>query len=304
MTATTRKPATKAAKAAPNRGSKNGVRTARTPAMPPQPKATVETVTPDMAGDWLDRNTHNRPLYQSQVDHLVGVIQRGEWALNGDAIRFATDGTLLDGQHRLWAILESKTACETLVIRGLPTEAQETMDQGRRRNLRDYLALRGEKNSSRLAAVVNYWWRYERGHVRPGGPKPTIHQALATLDEHPTLRDAALGVQGLYSVLGLPVPIGAACYYEFHSINEEQAEDFFARLRSGKDLSEGDPILALRRWLEQHRSEQKSGGRSGGVVIHALTIKAWNLHVRGMTCDRLSWKATGMKAEAFPEPEA
>jgi hypothetical protein len=279
---------------------------ARPKAPAPSPtRATVEDITPEMASEWLDSNVHNRPLRQRRVNDLVGIIERGEWLLNGDAIRFAEDGSLLDGQHRLWAVMESGATVPSVVIRGLPSETQETMDMGARRTLADALTLRGETNAARLASTVNYWWRYENGYVRFPSQRPTIAQSMAVLEEHPTLRDATQAVSNIYRTLGWVPSVAASCYYEFQSIDQDAAEEFFQRLRTGEDLPKGSPILAFRRYLEQHRQGTAAGGpRASSLVTHALAIKAWNLHRAGLTTERLSWKATGTKAEAFPEATA
>lgn len=269
--------------------------TTRTPTV----KVTTEKITPDQAAAWLEQNTHNRRLRDSEVQRLAAAIQRGEWVLNGDAIRFAADGSLLDGQHRLWAILTAETTVESVVIRGLPNQAQETMDQGARRNLGDVLRLRGYTSSSALAAGVSYWWRYENGYVRAKGQRPTIPQAIATLEAHPTLVEAVQEAEPCQRLLRMPRGVMTACIYEFRSIDNDLADRFLDRLRTGINLTEGDPVLALRRYLEQHRDT----GGVDPVNLHALTIKAWNACRSGVKVERLSWKATGMKAEGFPEAE-
>lgn len=295
MTATTRKRAA-AKKAAPSNGR-------RTPAKPKVPQVEVLTVTPTMAMDWLEHNVHNRPLRQKRVDDLAAAIERGEWAMNADPVRFATDGTLLDGQHRLWAIATADQAVQVLVVRGLDMQSQETMDMGARRNLRDVLALRGYASGSQLAAAVNYWWRYENGYVRVFTARPTIAQALDTLEQHPTLPSAVRLAEPIFRRFRIQVGPAVATRYEFTSINSEQADDFLGRLLEPKGLHDGSPILALRRWLERRNEQSAGGARSDAVVIHALMNKAWNAYRAGHPVEVLSWKATGLKAEGFPGAE-
>jgi hypothetical protein len=258
--------------------------------------ATRVKMTPAGAEKLLSGNTHNRTLYQADVDALVGAIQRGEWQFNGDPIRLAPDGTLLDGQHRLWAIFLSGVTCDVLLVRGLEKSSQETMDYGRRRNLRDVLKLRGFKDANNLAAVITYWWRYQSGLLRLPG-RPTVRQAIECLAENPTLEDALSRARKMRGVFNLTIGTPTAAYYEFSSINQEQADAFFDSLQSGIDLKDGSPILALRRYLEQHRD---SDVRPSPVVIHALFIKAWNAYRAGAKVSVVNWKATGMKAEGFP----
>jgi len=72
-------------------------------------------------------------------------------------------------------------------------------------------------------------------------------------------------------------------------------------LIGGVALEEKDPVYALRAWLERHQSG-KLGQRASNVVMHAMIVKAWNFWRDGELVDRISWKATGIKAEALPEP--
>ena len=59
-----------------------------------------------------------------QFDELVASIrENGQF----DAI-VLLDGAILDGQHRLWAVIESKTPVETIIIRGIAREAFATID--------------------------------------------------------------------------------------------------------------------------------------------------------------------------------
>lgn len=71
------------------------------------PVFTIETVTPMKAARWLKRNIANRRVSPKVVRNYAGDMSRGEWLLNGEAIKFDRDGNLLDGQHRLGAIVHN-----------------------------------------------------------------------------------------------------------------------------------------------------------------------------------------------------
>lgn len=261
----------------------------------------VKKVTPKVAEDWLGRNSHNRTIRNARVAELAGAIERGEWQFNGDAIRFAEDGSLLDGQHRLWAIIESGKAVETLVIHGLPSDTQETMDTGARRNLKDALTLRGEKNCSKLAAALAHLWRQESGLIRNTGAKPTTAQAIALLDRHPGIRDTVSRAEIVRHRFRVSAAMTAVAWYTLDTIDADDNEAFWSALIEGVNLNEGSPVLALRRWLERQASSAV-GARASSLVAHALIIKAWNAWREGRHVEQLNWKASGMKAEAFPEP--
>ena len=99
----------------------------------------------------------------------------GHWQFNGEAVKFAGDGSLLDGQHRLAAIIEADVVLPLLVVRGLASSAQETVDGGAKRKFSDVLKLRGEPNADHLAAVARRvtLWKRAPGAARSTSSPPT-----------------------------------------------------------------------------------------------------------------------------------
>jgi hypothetical protein len=67
----------------------------------------VQMVTPVKAGEWLQANTPNRPLSKPIVKAFAEAMRRGEWVVTHRGIAFDTNGVLVDGQHRLAAIVEA-----------------------------------------------------------------------------------------------------------------------------------------------------------------------------------------------------
>lgn len=265
--------------------------------MSPSPKTSVAEVvklTPAKAEQLLNVNTHNRPLRNRDVEKLRGAIERGEWQFNGDAIRFAKDGTLLDGQHRLWAIsmAETGTPVEVLIIRDLEPESQLTMDAGARRTLADHLRLMGHMNGLSLAAAINTHWRLVNGLIRTTS-YPTITQALGHFTEHPSIEDALFVSRSYHRRLRGSSAVIACLAYEFGSRDAEAAETFFEQIINGTNLTEDSPTLALRRYLELNNPDP--------TLLMALTIKAWNAYVQGTPMRMVSWRPVGKQAEAFPE---
>lgn len=92
-----------------------------------------ETITPQRAKELLANNFHNRNLSRPRVHYYAELMKRGEWdGENGESIKIAEDGTLVDGQHRLAAIVESGATTVMMVVYNVSMESQETLDQGRK----------------------------------------------------------------------------------------------------------------------------------------------------------------------------
>ena len=127
-----------------------------------QPRVEMIPVSPVDASRILEKNTHNRRLSENQVKRFASDMTEGRWQNNGESIKIATDGTLLDGQHRLWAIVESETTQTMTVVWDLPAESQHTMDMGQTRSAGQMLALTGQKDSILRASVAHMLLRYQR----------------------------------------------------------------------------------------------------------------------------------------------
>ena len=84
-------------------------------------------ITPDMAAQMLERNTMNRNISQLNVTRYANDMASGAWEQNGETIKIAEDGTILDGQHRLWAIIESGVTVTMIVVYNVRKEARETV---------------------------------------------------------------------------------------------------------------------------------------------------------------------------------
>ena len=263
----------------------------------------VERIGPRKAKNMLKLNTHNRNARPTYVARLAGAMERGEWVQNGESIKLNGD-VLLDGQHRLLAIVESGTTQPMLVVRDLPTGAQETLDIGARRNLADILRLRGEVDVNTLAATLNHVWRYRsfRTLRRAPGKEPTPAQALALLEAEPGIRDCLpWGRMVNKAGLGIAPSLTTTIYYLIAEKDSEEAGTFFTRLTSGDLLESTDPIYVLRRLLIRQRTQRSE--RKPGYHLAALTIKAFNAWQQGDKVEALYWRPGGKAKEAFPEIE-
>src|SRR5439155_25117462 len=105
---------------------------------------TVVDVDPATASAWLQRNLHNRHLREEAVSSMARDMAAGRWQYTGEAVKFSKAGNLLDGQHRLAAVVKSETTIPILVVPGLPDSAQEVIDTGAKRTASDVLYLSGE----------------------------------------------------------------------------------------------------------------------------------------------------------------
>lgn len=250
------------------------------------PTAVVVDVTPDLARLWLRNNTHNRKLRERAVADYARDMAASHWNLNGEAIKFATDGTVLDGQHRLRAVIDADVTVQMLIVVGLDPAAQETMDTGRKRTTGDVMGLRGEANANTLAAILRRVWAWQQGDYKFGGNYAATNRECAQLlAEHPELRRSAeIAVRTRNAFPHIPQSSLGTAHHLFSAANVDEAAWFFQRIADGAELSLGHPILALRARVT---SERLDSLRMPEARHMAYLIRTWNAVREGRSLDRL-----------------
>lgn len=121
-----------------------------------------EEITPYIASRWLEVNEENqRKMNSNQVFQYATQMKKGLWMPDtGESIKFSRSRRLIDGQHRLKAIVEADESRVMMVIRGIADENIVKMDQGKKRNLADIFRIQGVEipngfTESMLASVIN-----------------------------------------------------------------------------------------------------------------------------------------------------
>lgn len=260
----------------------------------------IVDITPEAATELLRHNSRNRSLRPDYVRQLAGAMERDEWMVNGEPIQVAIDGTLLNGQHRLNAVVESRQTVPMLVVRGLPPEAQKTMDVGARRTLSDVLSLHGEQYTTSLGAVLTLLYRYRaRTRLDNGRVTPTVPQALALLREEPGVKESVVQAKRIWRITKMRVSVSALLLYLFEEADPGQGEAFFQALCN--PLGEGDASATLKLRAHLDRVSTERNYKFSTPTLSAMTIKAFNAWREGRPIEYLTYRPGGKNPEAFPE---
>ncbi|MGX4688279.1 hypothetical protein [Streptomyces sp. JNUCC 63] len=245
----------------------------------------VVDVSPRLAAEWLTRNTNNRPLSKSTVQQLAGQIQRGEWQLTHQGIAFDEDQVLIDGQHRLAAIVRAGITVPLTVTHGVPRTAFTVMDTGRKRTGRDALALAGEANATHLAAALRglHLYLHAPNSAWSGGSSVTSNdQLLVMLDKHPGIRDALH--HGIALNRGCRITVTAATIGWYVTTDARPDIDQTAweeGVVTGARLDPGDPRLTLRNTMLSLAAGRTHRRRDDSREHLLYYLKAWNAWVEG-----------------------
>jgi hypothetical protein len=248
----------------------------------PSPQFSVEDVDPVLAQTWLNSNTRNRSLRPRRVAALAKDMTNGDFLLTGEAIKFAVDGTLLDGQHRLAAIVESGVTVTLAVIRGLEPITQDVMDTGAARSAGDQLKLAGHSNTTALAALARWVTLWDEGLISSGDWKVyaiTHSEIKRAIEQDPTLAQS-VSIAKRFRGIDMPNAAISTSYHLCRRVDEDGAFEFFSRAADGVSLPPGSPILAMRNRF----SELRRNRTHLTVPIYlSLTLRAWNAWRQGRT---------------------
>lgn len=103
----------------------------------------TELITPQRAEQYLNHNKSNRKLRAGIVEKYTADMKHGRWTQCPVPIAFYADGDIMDGQHRLRAIVESGTKQRFIVARGFQREDGLNVDTGLSRSLVDNARISG-----------------------------------------------------------------------------------------------------------------------------------------------------------------
>lgn len=264
-----------------------------------KPESTWVTVTPETAARWLQANTKNRRLRQADVNRYARDMATNNWLLTGESVKFATDGTLLDGQHRLAAIVKAGVTIALLVVRNVPTDAQGVMDTGRKRTASDALDIAEHKHTSTLAAVAKLALGVEAGVAEPGRFEASHSEITSWVDANPDVEVAVDIARAFARRADCPPAVVAYTFLVLSRVDQSAAVDFWTAASEKVGLTAGDPVIALtNRFAESRRNREALSKR----IYLSLIYRAWNARRAGKTMRFIRVNSPAGGLVPIPEP--
>jgi hypothetical protein len=262
----------------------------------------IRLVSPAHAKALLARNDDNRTVRSRHVRQLAEAMRADHWVFNGETIKIASDGTLLDGQHRLMAVIEAGATLPMTVVEGLPRPVQNSIDTGRKRRLPEVLHIRGYADVYWLATSVNALYRFRATGAFGRGGAPTTPQALELLEREPQIVHSLRVAKNVYHDVHGSVAIFAASHRVFSDHDSEKAEEFFTKLRHGTNLGERNPILLLRR--QMIRASMRPKYTPVPQMVAGLTFKAFVAWRDGRRMQQLGFRPAVERLPSLEPTEA
>lgn len=252
-------------------------------------------VTPAMAELWLRNNVKNRKLRQTTVDAYARDMRAGNWLQTHQGIAFGENDELLDGQHRLAAIVQAEVTLTLLVTRGLPSKTkgravrtQDVMDTGTVRKVGDQLALQhGVKNAAATAGcatVIAMLCRESGVEIK----RVTFAQAVGIIEIWGPHIEYVLAHRSQIVGLRSSQVNGAIAFAR--PVAREATEEFLRRFVTGEDLNANNPILHIRNCLlnQIQRLKMDHGSGKQRALIASRVLQHLYLFFEKRTIQSLS----------------
>ena len=124
-------------------------------------------VTPEMAQEMLKRNNNNRPIAWKTVEEYSVLMKTNKFVLHAQGIILDSDGNILTGQKRLWAIIYADVPVYMRVSRGSPPEVSSLLDRGTPQSARDLATRTSGKKHSPSESSISRAVLASKGNVKP-----------------------------------------------------------------------------------------------------------------------------------------
>lgn len=240
-------------------------------------EAKVQVITPELAKEYLEKNINNyRSMSNGVVAAYAADMKTGNWKFNGDSIKFNKSGFLVDGQHRLQAIIRSGVSIQMMVITGIEDDIA-TFDIGKNRTAGQIAKAKnlpsGVTNNATIGAV-SMLLTWDRKSVVP---KQKVIEILS--EEPETWSDAYYAcAKGADSAICRKAPIVLACYCLFKQNNNyDDVCSFFEVVNSGFQICgvECSPAIVLRNYILGEKYKKEFHTLNGRSLLFSSTLSAF-----------------------------
>ena len=258
-------------------------------------KVTIKKISPKEAEMLLfEHNPYNyRKINFSTVKIYAKDMKDGNWKENGETIKFDFNGNLIDGQHRLQAIVESGITIELIIVEGLDPNVADTIDIGRKRTIEQYLKWADKAYTAGATSIVQQVLSFDKQNKQDGhsAADAGISQ-MSIMDEYVNDKNgyneaAAYGkkVNSESQKVLKPKEVGGMYYYLHRrlGVDKEYIQMFFHRLCSASYNEK-----SFYKKTMKNLGDKEYIRRSGVTRTNEL-IECWNAMVHGCSTNRVHY---------------
>ena len=247
-------------------------------------------ITPAYAAAWLRHNVLNRRLNTVRVGAFEGQIVRGTLHLTHQGIAFYRhpngDLILLDGQHRLQAIVNTGKTVKMLVSFNIHANAAAAIDIGQGRSCEQGIKLNNDLDkkpvptgliprANTLRLIIEGKTTSKAEVAQEDREKETVLRYTYLLNE------ILKFVPYSGTVLSRKSPAAAIGF--MYPAHPQKIAQFARQVIKGEMIAEGDPAYTLIQFLKRLNDKTEVGGANGDgrdAEIRAVLVAA-HAHVEG-----------------------
>lgn len=266
-------------------------------------KITQVIVTPITAQKYLDTNKNNRKIKPTIVDRYFNDMKKNRWKEGtGETIKIGTSGRLLDGQHRLTALVKSGKNFQFSIATDVEESVFDVLDTGSVRNAGDAFFIKKVPYSHVIPSIISTYKMLKEGRKNA--------------DQHPNIRPTTSMIYTEYSrnkgyweevaaksvawydkfaKIIAPSTIGGI-YALLSDVSQADADKFMNQLCTGMEI-ENSAIAMLRNSLMQNRIAQR---KMSPPTKNGFILKTWNLYRKNGQVKRLLFS---LENDPFPIPQ-
>jgi hypothetical protein len=243
-------------------------------------------MTPEMARKYLAKNESNRNLRPKKVAEYRMQMEKGYWHLTPQGISISTEGRLLNGQHRLQAVVEYGKPVPMVITTGVEPGTQQYMDSGAPRRIADNLKMfDDEKNTTQLVALCRGLNLFDTGILEP----------IVLDDARKILKSYRTSVDWAQSLPQRPLPRTAYFFAPMVWIHKfgwaDEVAAFADEMATLAGLERGSPVIALFKAIER-RSKMAGGGAFRSIGLALMTFNALRAYMEDEELTSRSLHAT------------
>ena len=252
-----------------------------------KPEFQVMNMTPEKAKQILmTKNPNNRHLRASNLKRLTTAIENGDWRVTNQGIAFDDQGNLIDGQHRLAAILQTGKTVPILVGSNMDPRIFDCVDTGAGRTAGDAIDIAGSTHGKTIAAALKIYYLYNKWPRRAWSStvSPTSAQILQIYE---TKKDV---VEALFSVISKKhknfkcFPRSVALTFTLICLDagwsDLQMWEFWDAVTLGANLPPDSAVLSFRNQLN-NVEYRKRGSFYQRFILNAFIV-CFNKHVQNV----------------------
>ena len=254
-------------------------------------------VTPEYAKRLLDKNIANRPITKRIVDWYAYQMEIGQWTVSGQTISISDKDELIDGQHRLHAIIKSGVTLWFTIAYNVPSESFVNYDNLKSRSAKDALAIEKVPNSLTIAGIIAGYNAIISGQLASIGfgfaitksgaigkskSKFTNKDVLDLYNSNSELwQEVFKNASSCYK--SKPIfnksQIGSIMYFLINDKMHDKAKvfEFFRQLHTNENVTNKTIFYLREKLIDNAMSQYKMIPRMKYVFL----VKTWNAYVAG-----------------------